>query len=309
MPRRAALRAPAAPVRPGTVHRLIPTPWPQRGYRGRVAQAYVGISGWRYAGWRGDFYPPGLPQRRELAYAAERLPTIEINGSFYSLQRPASYARWRRRPRRLRLRGQGRPLHHPLKKLHDVETPLANFFASGVLALGREARPGAVAAAAARSASTPTGWPPSSASLPRHHRGRRARRRHDDRLDDRALTTTDARPAAAARPGGPARAASRPPPRCRRAARRHRRRLVVADTAGRVAVLERRHRDFLYVRLHGDTELYVSGYTDAALDRWTGQVRAWATRGRDVFVYFDNDAKVRAPIDAMGLRDRLGIRT
>ena len=59
----------------------------------RTDGAYIGISGWRYAPWRGDFYPEGLAQRNELAYAAERFPTIELNGSFYSLQRPESYAR------------------------------------------------------------------------------------------------------------------------------------------------------------------------------------------------------------------------
>ena len=60
-----------------------------------VGQIRIGISGWNYAGWRGDFYPKGLVQRLELAYAAERLTSIEINGSFYSLQRPSSYAAWR----------------------------------------------------------------------------------------------------------------------------------------------------------------------------------------------------------------------
>ncbi|HEX6068640.1 MAG TPA: DUF72 domain-containing protein, partial [Longimicrobiaceae bacterium] len=60
----------------------------------RRPQTLIGISGWRYAGWRKDFYPDGLPQREELAFASRRLNTIEINGSFYSLQRPESYARW-----------------------------------------------------------------------------------------------------------------------------------------------------------------------------------------------------------------------
>ncbi|HEY0258988.1 MAG TPA: DUF72 domain-containing protein, partial [Lacisediminihabitans sp.] len=60
-----------------------------------MAVARVGISGWRYAPWRGRFYPPGLVQREELSYAAERFDSIELNGSFYSLQRPSSYERWR----------------------------------------------------------------------------------------------------------------------------------------------------------------------------------------------------------------------
>ena len=73
----------------------------------------VGISGWTYPPWRGDFYPEGLPQRRELEYAASQLTSIEINGSFYSLQRPSSWEKWRDGgARRLRVRGQGRPVHH-----------------------------------------------------------------------------------------------------------------------------------------------------------------------------------------------------
>ena len=81
---------------------------------------------------------------------------------------------------------------------------------------------------------------------------------------------------------------------------------VVADTAGRYPVLRDVTADFVYVRLHGDEELYVSGYTPEALDRWAGDIRAWLADGRDVYAYFDNDAKVRSPVDAMALRERLG---
>ncbi len=59
-----------------------------------VVDVRIGISGWRYAPWRGTFYPPGLQQRRELEHAASRLNSIEVNGSFYALQRPSSYLRW-----------------------------------------------------------------------------------------------------------------------------------------------------------------------------------------------------------------------
>jgi uncharacterized protein YecE (DUF72 family) len=97
----------------------------------------VGISGWAYPRWRGDFYPPGLRQRDELAYAAERMTSIEVNASFYSLQRPTSYAAWRAAAPDdfvYAVKG-GRFITH-MKKLVGVETALANFFASGVLALG-----------------------------------------------------------------------------------------------------------------------------------------------------------------------------
>jgi len=80
--------------------------------------------------------------------------------------------------------------------------------------------------------------------------------------------------------------------------------MVVADTAGKWPYMEDVTSDFVYVRLHGHDELYVSGYTDEGLDRWAAKVRAWREHG-DVFVYFDNDAKAYAPRDAMALQDRL----
>src|SRR6476620_2426107 len=107
-----------------------------------MGQVRVGISGWRYPAWRGTFYPPGLPQREELAWAASRLTSIEVNGSFYSLQRPSSYTAWREETPEdfvFAVKG-GRFITH-LKKLAGVETALANFFASGVLALGPKLGP------------------------------------------------------------------------------------------------------------------------------------------------------------------------
>jgi uncharacterized protein YecE (DUF72 family) len=101
--------------------------------------------------------------------------------------------------------------------------------------------------------------------------------------------------------------------------------LVTADTAGKWPFLEDRTADFSYARLHGDKELYVSGYSPQALDAWAEKVRAWSVDAdppdartvgaplpsgsgeRDVFVYFDNDVKVRAPYDAMALAARLGV--
>lgn len=97
----------------------------------------IGISGWRYPSWRGDFYPAGLPQRRELEYASRRLTSIEINASFYALQRPSSYTRWRASvPDDFVFAVKGGRFITHLTRLHDPERPLANFLASGVLALG-----------------------------------------------------------------------------------------------------------------------------------------------------------------------------
>src|SRR6476659_10144711 len=107
-----------------------------------MPHARIGVSGWRYPSWRGDFYPKGLPQRLELTYAAERMTSIEVNGSFYSLQRPSSYAAWRAAvPDDVNVAVKGGRFITHMKALRDVETPLANFFASGVLALGPQLGP------------------------------------------------------------------------------------------------------------------------------------------------------------------------
>src|SRR5579875_701430 len=101
-----------------------------------MARAWIGTSGWLYPPWRGVFYPPKLPHRRELEYISRKLNTVEINGTFYSLQRPDSFRRWyAETPAEFRFAVKGARFITHMKKLAGVETPLANFFASGVLAL------------------------------------------------------------------------------------------------------------------------------------------------------------------------------
>jgi uncharacterized protein YecE (DUF72 family) len=266
--------------------------------------ARVGISGWTYPPWRGVFYPAGLPHRAELAYAAERLRTIEINGSFYALQRPHSYAKWYAEtpPGFVFAVKGGRFITH-MKKLRDVDIPLANFFGSGLLAL--------------REKLGPLLWqlPPSLGfdpdrltqfcqQLPRStEEAAWLARRHDERLTDRALTRTDAdrplRHAIEVRHRSFATTAFLDLLREQQVA------VVVADTAGKWPLIREVTAGFCYVRLHGDQELYTSGYSAAALDRWAATVGPWLESGRDVFVYFDNDVKVRAPFDALALAARL----
>jgi uncharacterized protein YecE (DUF72 family) len=273
------------------------------GARGEVR---IGISGWRYAGWRGDFYPTGLPQRRELEYAAERLTSIEINGSFYSLQRPSSYRAWAAETPAdfvFAVKG-GRFITH-MKKLRDVEAPLANFFASGVLALGPKLGPFLW--------QLPENLPLDTerldaflALLPRTTtEAASLASGHDDKIvDDRALTTVDAvRPL---RHALEFRHSSYASEEGIAVLRRHDVACVLADTAGRWPRVEQDTSDFRYVRLHGDQELYASGYTDESLDTWAERCRTWASDGQDVYVYFDNDAKGYAPYDAVRLLERLG---
>jgi uncharacterized protein YecE (DUF72 family) len=265
----------------------------------------VGISGWTYPAWRGDFYPAGLVQRRELEYAASRLTSIEINGSFYSLQRPTSYAAWRdQTPDDFVFAVKGGRFITHLKKLAGVETALANFFASGVLALGPKTGPflwqlpPTLGFDADRLAAFFALLPRTSTAAAVLAQG------HDDKVpDDRALTSADAdRPL---RHALEVRHRSFATPETTALLREHDVALVVADTAGRWPLIEEPTSDHMYVRLHGDRELYASGYTPAALDRWAAKCQAWADGGLDVFVYFDNDAKGYAPHDAMALIGRL----
>jgi uncharacterized protein YecE (DUF72 family) len=288
-----------------------------------ATRALIGISGWRYAPWRGEFYPRGLPERDELKYAAECFPTIELNGSFYSLQRPEYYERWYAQvPSQFVFAIKGSRYITHMLRLRNVETALANFFASGVLALDDKLGPFL--------------WqlPPTlkldTAQLARFltllprttkHAARLARR-HDERVAGRAYLRAERdrelRHALEVRHPSFATA------ELIELLRDHNVALVVADTAGRWPLLEDVTADFVYVRLHGDEKLYESGYTDAALDRWARRVRAWRDGRKppatnlaappaqparhDVYVYFDNDIKVHAPYDALSLAAKVASR-
>ncbi|HEX6939470.1 MAG TPA: DUF72 domain-containing protein [Longimicrobiales bacterium] len=289
----------------------------------RVKDLRIGISGWAYAGWKGTFYPRDLPRRRELEFASRAFDSIEINGSFYSLQRPDTYRRWHdTTPPDFLFAVKGSRFITHMKKLKDVDTALANFFASGVLRLGEKLGPilwqlpprfrfdaKRVAGFLERLPRTTT----AAAALARHH---------DERLAGRSWTHADVeRPI---RHAFEVRDPSFFVPEFAHLLRRHHAALVFADTAGTFPYAEEVTSDFVYLRLHGAEQIYASGYTDAQLDWWAARIRAWhagreppdarrITRaaaprrsGRDVYVYFDNDAKVRAPFDARRLAERLG---
>ncbi|MBV6845293.1 DUF72 domain-containing protein [Xanthomonas campestris pv. paulliniae] len=286
----------------------------------------IGISGWRYARWRGTFYPAGLAQRRELEYAAGCFPSVEINGSFYSLQRPDSFQRWHdETPEDFVFSVKGPRFITHMKRLRDCEQALANFFASGILRLGAKLGP--------------VLWqlPPTLrfdaelldaflGSLPRDSEAAlaRARKRDTALMQGRSALAIDRnRPI---RHALEVRHDSFCDPACMRLLRRHNVAVVVADTAGKFPYLEDVSADFVYVRLHGDAQLYASGYSDTALDGWAARIAAWASGAepddaarvgararkramRDVYCYFDNDMKVHAPFDARGLMQRLQLPT
>ena len=290
----------------------------------KTGDARVGISGWRYGPWRGTFYPTGLVQRRELEYASCQVNSVEINGSFYSLQRPEFYREWYEQTPDdfvFSVKG-GRFITHMLK-LRNVERPLANFFASGPLCLKEKMGP------------ILWQFPPQMPFiaerfeaffklLPRDTEvAAELAKGHDERLKGRSWAKTDAK--RRIRYAVEIRHPSFETRQWVELLRRHNIAFVLADTAGRWPYSEDITADFVYARLHGDVEIYVSGYSDSALDWWAARLSAWRegkeppdarrwldkpakkAKCRDVYVYFDNDVKVRAPFDAMNLARRLGV--
>lgn len=283
----------------------------------------IGLSGWSYPRWRGVFYPPGLPARDELAYAAGRFAAIEVNAAFYRLQRPESFARWRAEtPDGFIFAVKGPRFITHMLKLRGAETALANFFASGLLRLGPKLGP-ILWQFPARFAFDAERLDAFLSLLPRDTGQALAlARRRDGRMEGREwLEAEGDQPI---RHAVEIRHDSFRSPAFAEILRRRGVALVCADTVDWPLLMDVT-ADFAYVRLHGSQELYVSGYDGPALDRWAARVRAWAAggeppdaeragpaapkraAGRDVYVFFDNDAKVRAPADALALAARLGL--
>ena len=278
----------------------------------------IGISGWRYPPWRGVFYPDDLPQRRELEFASRALQSIELNGSFYSLQRPQHYALWHQQTPGDFIFSVKAPRYIThIRRLKQIEQPLKNFMASGLLGL--------------REKLGPILWqfPPSFEYEPAtledflrllpHDTLEAARIAggHDEFMNGRTWFDIDAE--RRLRHAIEIRHESFVDPSFVALLRRYEIALVIADTAGKWPYREDVTSDFVYLRLHGDKVLYASGYTDSALDRWAARIDAWRKgsepddarrisevsasrcKGRDVYCYFDNDVKVRAPFDAQSL--------
>jgi uncharacterized protein YecE (DUF72 family) len=296
-----------------------------------VSEFRIGISGWRYAPWRKQFYPVGLPQKSELYFASRAVNSIEINGSFYALQTPARYQGWYDdTPGDFIFSVKASRFITHIRRLKDVEHPIANFFASGLLNLRKKLGP------------ILWQFPPSF--------------KFDGALFEEFLqllphTTKEA--TESVRKYHP----DFDPPQKRASCLRHcveiRNKsfmdsafidllkkfdvaLVIADSARRWPYLEEITSDFVYMRLHGDAELYRSGYSDAALQRWFERMQLWAegkqpadamrivdssssnsntsqssstkeSKSRDIFCYFDNTDKLWAPYDARKILAKLDL--
>jgi uncharacterized protein YecE (DUF72 family) len=277
----------------------------------------IGISGWNYAGWRGVFYPPKLAQKRELAYASHAFRSIEINGTHYALQRPEDFARWdEETPEDFVFAIKASRYITHMKRLREPESGLANFFAQGLLRLGPKLGP------------ILWQFPPNFrfdreriepflALLPRDTEAALAlARRHDRRVAGRTWLRIDKK--RRLRHAMEIRHDSFVTPEFIALLRKYSVALVSADTVDWPLLMDVTS-DFIYCRLHGSEQLYASGYDAKAVATWAKRVAAWAQgrqapdgqrasprsapqrARRDVFVYFDNDAKVRAPFDAQAL--------
>ena len=288
-----------------------------------MAHIRLGISGWQYHSWRRTFYPDALPQGQELAYASRRFNSIEINGSFYALQRPDTYRSWYEATPGdflFAVKGSRFITHH--KKLHDVETPLANFFAAGVLLLKEKLGPivWQFAPNFIFKAERLTAF---LELLPRHTEdAARLASKHDHRLHGRSWTQTDAK--RRLRYALEVRHESFLVPAFAQLARRYGTAVVFSESAD-WPYTEELTAGYVYLRLHGSPVTYASSYSDQALDWWATRIRTWKAgreprdakrisnrkppprKTRDIYVYFDNDQQAQAPQDALRLAVRLGL--
>lgn len=284
-------------------------------------QIRIGMSGWRYDEWRGTFYPEKLAQRRELEYASRQLNSIELNGTFYSLQRPKSYLEWSKEtPDDFVFSLKGTQFITHERRLENVATPLANFLAQGLLRLGRKLGP------------ILWQFPPAFKFdagllqeffdlLPRTHKQAAAyARQRDEWMAERSwLEVEEDLPV---RYAIEARNKSFAVPEYISLLRKNNIAVVVADTEKWPRMLDVT-ADFVYCRLHGNEDVYPNGYDAEGIERWAQRVLTWSrgeevtdgTRvhpepgvkaaARDVFVYFDDDVKVRAPHDAVSLTNKI----
>lgn len=286
----------------------------------RPGRVRVGLSGWTYKSWRGRFYPEGLPHKRELAHIGSIFPTVEINGTFYSMQRPESFGRWAElTPDDFVFSVKGPRFLTHMKRLNDPVAPLGNFVASGILRLGAKLGP-VLWQLPPNFHFNPDKLDAFFRLLPRDtHAAAACGRRHDHRLKARAWLRTGPR-RRKLRHALEVRHQSFCVPAFIELLRRHDIALVCADTVDWPLLMDLTS-DFVYCRLHGSRELCRSGYSAAELGRWARRIRAWrdgkAMRDgtfvgalakpmpRDVYVYFDNTDKLMAPRDAQTLMRRL----
>lgn len=292
-----------------------------------MSKIRVGLSGWDHDGWAGEFYPDDLPRNARLGYVAEHFDTVEVNGSFYSLLKASTYRSWyEETPRGFRFAVKGSRFITHLKKLTDVRLALANFMASGVLALDEKLGP-ILWQLPERHVFDEDRLASFVDLLPRTTKEAFALAdEHDDRVPEPFVGKDETMPNHRIRhvlePRNESFFALEPVGVLRKAGV-----ALAVSHAGDWKMREELTAGFVYIRLHGAPDTYHSGYSGEALEGWARKIGSWAAgeephdavritdrtpparKGRDVYVYFDNDAEARAPFDARALMDRIDSRT
>ncbi|WP_267388891.1 DUF72 domain-containing protein [Sphingomonas sp. GC_Shp_3] len=257
----------------------------------------VGIGGWTYEPWRGSFFPEKWPHKRELEYAAGQLTAIEVNGTYYGSQKPATFASWAKAvPDGFVFTLKASRYCTNRKVLAEAGESIARFVGQGIVELGDRLGP-ILWQFMATKQFDPDDFRAFLALLPAQQDGVALRHAVQVRHESFAVPEF----VAMARAAGVA--------------------LVYADSADYPAIADVTG-DFVYARLENAVEAEATGYASAALDDWAETARAWAKgeqpdglpyasteapakRPRDTFVFFINGAKVRAPHGAMALIERL----
>lgn len=263
----------------------------------------IGISGWTFPAWRGIFYPKGLPQKKELEFATRELTSLEINGTFYSLQKPETFENWREQaPENFQYAIKAPQFITHVLRLKEVAEPLATFFASGILKLQDKLGP------------ILWQFPPNVMLkddrfekflklLPTDHdEAAKLAKRHGPKVKGRAWTK--------ALTSAPIRHAFefRHPSFLHRdftdLLSKHNVAFVYGHASVKSQFTEVPTSDFHYARLHGEGPQFKKGYPSRSIQEWTKKSKSWSKDG-DVFVYFSNDAKVYSPQGAQALLQSL----
>jgi len=264
----------------------------------------TGTAGWVFEPWRGTFFPEGLVQKKELAFASSRLGSIEINATFRANQKPESFAKWAGEARDgfvFAIKGPQLVTH--IKRLKNCEQELANFFASGPLALGNKLGP-FVWQLPPNISYNPDVLSAFLALLPRTTDDYVAiAGKADERLRSKPYLNTAN--VGQIRHAIEMRNASFDVPEVNALLARHNVARVIADTPDNPA--RDLTADFAYCRLQGPARGDGGGYLPADIADWSATTKAWAAAGKDVFAYFVHEDKLHAPANAIALRQAAGI--
>jgi uncharacterized protein YecE (DUF72 family) len=286
-----------------------------------MSKVHIGISGWTFEGWQGDFYPKGLPKNKELQYASRQVSSIEVNGTFYSLQRPHTFQKWYdETPEDFCFSIKAPRYITHIRRLKEVDDAVANFFASGLFCLKEKLGP------------ILWQFPPNVMLkddrfekflelLPYDSKAAsRLAKKHTSKMDGRAFF----KPAGdyAIRHAFEFRHPSFINPKFIDLLRKYGVAIVFAHSGMKSPYTEDLTADFIYARMHGQESPYEKGYPKSFLSHWAQRVSAWSqgkqpedaqcvstkkpkSTPRDAYIYFDTEAKEYAPWDALNFSKQM----